>query len=73
MERLIFRSLSAAHLEAELRQREFRAEARRDALARSALRARRTGFWLRLPGLRLLDRSRAEGRPRRREKASNPI
>jgi hypothetical protein len=51
MERLMLRSLSAAHLEAELRHQEFLAAARRRELARSAQRPR-TGPRLRLPGVR---------------------
>jgi hypothetical protein len=57
MERLIYRSTSIAHLEAELRQQELLAAARGRSRVRAARRPR-SGFRLPLPGLGLWRRTR---------------
>lgn len=58
MERLIFRSTSIAHLQAELRHRDLMAAAHRSALAREAGRTRPR---LRLPFLGGRERGRMGG------------
>ena len=57
MERLIFRSTSISHLEAELRHQELLAAARGRRTVRPARRPR-AGFRLSLPGLGLFGRTR---------------
>ena len=55
MERLVYRSTSITHLQAELRHQELLADARRRALRHTAF-GPRLGFRLPLPNLGLRDR-----------------